>query len=79
MFLDSITFKQVVLSESDLTKELFKAVITKLLIQIDRSEKISINLAALRVKQVLQLERQVTKGVQYDIIMNRLDQLFLNS
>ena len=75
IFAEQISFEQSVLAQSALDKELVKAVINKLLIQIDRSRHLSIQNAIMRIRQFIQLEVTVSKNIQLVKLMNTLDGL----
>ena len=75
IFGEQISFEQSVLAQSALDKELVKAVINKLLIQIDRSRHLSIQNAIMRIRQFIQLEVTVSKNIQLVKLMNTLDDL----
>ena len=59
----------------DAVTELVKAVILRLLIQIDRSEHVSINFIYLQIKQMLDLEALVSNNKLYDDITRTLESL----
>ena len=77
MFSEHISFKEVIFASSNLMKEIVKAVITKFLIQIDRSEHASQNQVTLRICQALKLELQVTGDKQFLRGINELEKLLL--
>ena len=75
IFAEQITFEQSVLAQTALDKELVKAVINKLLMQIDRSQYLSIQNAIMRIRQHIQIEVTVSKNIQLIKLMNTLDGL----
>ena len=77
MFSEHISFKEVIFASSNLMKEIVKAVITKFLIQIDRSEHASQNQVTLRICQALKLELQVTGDKQFLRGINELEKLLI--
>ena len=77
IFSETISFKKIVMVESCAVTELVKAVILRLLIQIDRSEHVSINFVYLQIKQMLDLKALVSKNKLYDDIIRTLESLML--
>ena len=64
LFGKEIDFKNVITVDCNMTEELVKAVIIKLLIQIDRSRSLSINHIILRIQYMLNLEYSVSKNAE---------------
>ena len=76
IFSVQINYKSIVIVGPDKCQELVKSLLTKLLIQIDRSEFVSISQIYKRIHQVLALERSVDKNNRiYDVILYKLESL----
>ena len=78
IFVDNIEFKNVILADVSIAKEITKAVITRLLVQIDRSVNISINTATIQIRNALALEFIVTKNTQLDKMLNIIDKMLVS-
>ena len=77
IFRETITFDNFILANSNQVKEVVKAVITRLLVQIDRSKNVSIHQAFSQIRHALTIESLVTRNEQFKITINQLDNLFL--
>ena len=77
IFSETTLFKKIVMVELCAVTELVKAVILRLLMQIDRSEHVLINFIYLQIKQMLELEALVNKNKPYDDIIRNFKSLML--
>ena len=77
LFNEVITFKQVVIAESNVVKEIVKAVIIRYLIQIDRSEHVSINRLISSRRQACELELKVANNNQFRFVLSKLENQFI--
>ena len=77
IFSETTLFKKIVMVELCAVTELVKAVILRLLMQIDRSEHVLINFIYLQIKQMLELEALVNKNKPYDDIIRSFKSLML--
>ena len=75
LFSEELDFKRVVVIESNIAKELVKAMIIQLLIQIDRTNNLAINFILLRILSGLNLEYSATKNPEIKTIMHKLELL----
>ena len=76
IFSVQINYKSIIIVGPDKCQELVKSLLIKLLIQIDRSEFVSISQIYKRIHQVLALERSVDKNNKiYDVILYKLESL----
>ena len=77
IFSETTLLKKIVMVELCAVTELVKAVILRLLMQIDRSEHVLINFIYLQIKQMLELEALVNKNKPYDDIIRNFKSLML--
>ena len=77
IFSETTLLKKIVMVELCAVTELVKAVILRLLMQIDRSEHVLINFIYLQIKQMLELEALVNKNKPYDDIIRSFKSLML--
>ena len=77
LFNEVITFKQVVIAESNVVKEIVKAVIIRYLIQIDRSEHVPINRLISSIRQACELELKVANNNQFRFVLSKLENQFI--
>ena len=75
IFAENIRFEQIVYSQTILAKEIVKAVITKMLVQIDRSQHLSVTHAIAKVRQAVALEFIVTQDRHLKDILTLIDQI----
>ena len=65
----------IILADVSIAKEITKAIITHLLIQIDRSVNVFINNATIQIRNALALEFILTKNAQLEKLLNIIDKM----
>ena len=77
IFKETINFKTAIIVKSNDASELAKAVILKLLVQIDRSMFVSTHYICLQIKQVLKLETLITNNKRHENVIRDIEGLLL--
>ena len=77
IFKETINFKTAIIVKSNDASELAKAVILKLLVQIDRSMFVSTHYICLQIKQALKLETLITKNKRHEKVIRDIEGLLL--